>query len=65
MAQVSMTVELEAAARASFEALCKDFGMSVNTAFRLFVNAVINQRRIPLMHIRNLVATIVYITDYL
>ena len=30
-----------------FDELCKDFGMSANTAFNVFAKAVIRQERIP------------------
>ena len=30
-----------------FDELCKDFGMSANTAFNMFARAVIKQERIP------------------
>ena len=47
MAQVSMTVRMDAGVKASFEKLCSQFGMSVNTAMNVFANAVVRQRRIP------------------
>ena len=33
--------------KAQFDKLCNQFGMSVNTAFNIFVNAVVRSRRIP------------------
>ncbi len=47
MAQVSMTVRMDAGIKAAFEELCSQFGMSVNTAMNVFANAVVRQRRIP------------------
>lgn len=47
MAQVAMTVRLDSKVKAQFDALCEDFGMSANTAFNIFVKAVINTGSIP------------------
>lgn len=47
MAQVSMTVRMDAGIKAQFEELCQQFGMSVNTAMNIFANAVIVNRKIP------------------
>ena len=47
MAQVSMTVRMDAGIKAQFENLCAQFGMSVNTAMNVFANAVIVNRKIP------------------
>ena len=47
MAQVAMTVRLDSKVKTQFDALCEDFGMSANTAFNIFVKAVINTGRIP------------------
>lgn len=47
MAQVSMTVRMDAGVKARFEELCSQFGMSVNTAMNVFANAVIISRKIP------------------
>lgn len=47
MAQVSMTVRMDSGIKAQFEALCQQFGMSVNAAMNVFANAVVTQRRIP------------------
>ena len=33
--------------KAQFDELCNQFGMSVNTAFSIFVNAVVRSRSIP------------------
>lgn len=42
-----MTVRIEPDKKKKFEMLCKDFGMSVNTAFTVFVNTVIRNQGIP------------------
>lgn len=47
MAQVSMTVRMDAGIKAQFEELCSQFGMSVNTAMNIFANAVVRKRKIP------------------
>ena len=47
MEMIMTTVRLESGAKKKFDSLCKGFGMSVNTAFTLFVNKVIEEKRIP------------------
>ena len=47
MAQVSMTVRMDAGIKTQFEELCSQFGMSVNTAMNIFANAVVRKRKIP------------------
>ncbi|MBR1547976.1 MAG: type II toxin-antitoxin system RelB/DinJ family antitoxin [Prevotella sp.] len=47
MAQAAVTVRLDAGQKQQFDALCEQFGMSANTAFNIFVNAVIRSRSIP------------------
>lgn len=47
MAQVSMTVRMDAALKESFDSLCSDFGMSANTAMNIFAKAVVLHREIP------------------
>ena len=47
MAQVSMTVRMDASIKAQFEELCQQFGMSVNAAMNVFANAVVMTRAIP------------------
>ncbi len=47
MAQVSMTVRMDAGVKAQFEELCSQFGMSVNAAMNVFANAVVKTRSIP------------------
>lgn len=47
MAQSAITVRLDPEMKLQFDKLCEQFGMSVNTAFNIFVNAVVRSRSIP------------------
>lgn len=47
MAQSALTVRLDSEMKSQFDALCEQFGMSANTAFNIFVKAVIRSRSIP------------------
>ena len=47
MGQVALTVRMDTEVKKRFDELCKDFGMSANTAFNVFAKAVIRQERIP------------------
>lgn len=47
MRQTATTIRLDADLKAEFDKLCEDFGMSVNTAFNIYVKTVVRQRRIP------------------
>jgi DNA-damage-inducible protein J len=47
MAQSAVTVRLDSEIKTQFDALCEQFGMSANTAFNIFVKAVIRSRSIP------------------
>lgn len=47
MAQTVITVRLDSKMKAQFDALCEQFGMSANTAFNVFVKAVVRSRSIP------------------
>lgn len=47
MAQVSMTVRMDAQLKSAFDALCAQFGMSANTAMNVFAKAVVQRRKIP------------------
>ena len=47
MAQSAVTVRIDSKMKAQFDELCNQFGMSVNTAFNIFVNAVVRSRSIP------------------
>ena len=41
MAQSAITVRIDSDLKTQFDALCEQFGMSANTAFNIFVKAVI------------------------
>ena len=47
MGQIAFTVRMDTEVKKRFDELCKDFGMSANTAFNVFARAVIRQERIP------------------
>ena len=47
MGQTAFTVRMDSEVKDRFDELCKDFGMSANTAFNIFARAVIRQERIP------------------
>ena len=47
MAQTAFTVRMDSDTKKRFDELCKDFGMSANTAFNVFARAVVKQERIP------------------
>lgn len=42
-----MTVRMDSQLKQNFDALCSRMGMSANTAFNIFVKAVIRSRSIP------------------
>ena len=45
--QATMTVRTDAKLKAEFTKLCEEFGMSANTAFNVFMRAVMDTQRIP------------------
>ena len=47
MRQTATTIRLDADLKAEFDKLCEEFGMSANTAFNIYVQTVVRQRRIP------------------
>lgn len=47
MSQVSMTVRMDSQLKTMFDALCAEFGMSVNTAINVFARTVVQRRCIP------------------
>ena len=47
MAQSAVTVRIDSDLKMQFDALCEQFGMSANTAFNIFVKAVIRSCSIP------------------
>ena len=47
MAQTAFTVRMDSDTKKRFDELCKDFGMSTNTALNVFARTVVKQERIP------------------
>lgn len=47
MALSAVTVRIDSEMKSQFDELCEQFGMSANTAFNIFVKAVIRSRSIP------------------
>ena len=47
MAQSAVTVRMDSEMKSQFDELCEQFGMSANTAFNIFVKAVVRSRSIP------------------
>ncbi len=47
MAQTAMTVRVDNNVKRQFDALCEQFGMSVNASVNVFINAVVRTRSIP------------------
>lgn len=47
MALTAMTVRIDNQQKVLFDKLCEQFGMSANTAFNIFVKAVIRSKSIP------------------
>lgn len=49
MRQTATTIRMDADLKAEFDKLCEEFGMSVNTAFNIYVKTVVRQKRIPFL----------------
>lgn len=47
MAQTAFTVRMDSDTKKRFDELCKDFGMSANTAFNVFARTVVKQKKMP------------------
>lgn len=47
MATTEMTIKVEAERKRQFESLCKSFGINADTAFNMFMQKVVNERKIP------------------
>ena len=47
MAQSAVTVRIDSEMKSQFDELCEQFGMRANTAFNIFVKAVVRSRSIP------------------
>lgn len=53
MAQSAVTVRIDSEMKLQFDELCEQFGMSANTAFNIFVKAVVRSRSIPFTIVGN------------
>lgn len=47
MGQVAFSIRMDSDIKKKFDELCRDFGMSANTAINIFARTVIKQERIP------------------
>jgi len=47
MGQTAVTIRMDSDLKQKFDVLCNDFGMSVNTAFNVFVRTVVRTKSIP------------------
>ena len=47
MGQTAVTIRMDSELKQQFDSLCNDFGMSVNTAFNIFVRSVVRTKSIP------------------
>ena len=49
MGQTAVTIRMDSELKKQFDNLCNDFGMSVNTAFNIFVRQAVREQSIPFM----------------
>ncbi len=47
MSQTTMSIRVDSNLKQKFDNLCNEFGLSVTSAFTIFMNAVVRERRIP------------------
>lgn len=47
MAQATITIRVDQTLKKNFDALCEDFGLSITSAFNIFMKAVVRERKIP------------------
>ena len=47
MAQTAITFRVDQNLKNNFDALCEDFGLSLTSAFTIFMKAVVRERKIP------------------
>lgn len=47
MAQATITIRVDQALKNKFDALCDDFGLSITSAFNIFMKAVVREQKIP------------------
>lgn len=53
MAQTSVSIRMDAELKRQFEEVCADLGMSMTTAFTIYVKKVLQEDRIPFEISRN------------
>ena len=47
MAQTAITIRVDQDLKNNFDTLCEDFGLSITSAFTIFMKAVVRERKIP------------------
>ena len=47
MAQSTITIRVESDLKKNFDSLCEEFGLSITSAFQIFMKAVVRERKIP------------------
>lgn len=47
MSQTTLSIRVDSNLKQKFDNLCNEFGLSVTSAFTIFMNAVVRERRIP------------------
>lgn len=47
MAQTAITIRVDKNLKNNFDALCEDFGLTITSAFTIFMKAVVRERKIP------------------
>ena len=47
MAQTAITIRVDQNLKKNFDALCEDFGLSITSAFTIFMKAVVREKKIP------------------
>lgn len=47
MAQSTITIRVDQELKKKFDNLCEDFGLSITSAFQIFMKAVVRERKIP------------------
>lgn len=47
MSQSTITIRVNQELKKNFDALCEDFGLTITSAFNIFMKAVVREKRIP------------------
>lgn len=47
MGQATITIRVDQTLKDKFDNLCEDFGLSITSAFNIFMKAVVRERKIP------------------